>query len=89
MKINYDGLNNADPSQVAKAVFEQLDRLQGHPQGVLCASAAITFLLLCEHFKVEPQDVFVAAKNLLMDDRQGGRHEFGAVRLFVQNEITK
>jgi hypothetical protein len=89
MKINYDGLNNADPAQVAQAAFTQLDRLQGFKQEVLCASAAATFLLLCEHFKVEPQDVFVATKNLLMDDREGGRHEFEAVRLFVKHEITK
>ncbi len=88
-KLNYDGLNNAPPKEVAQAAFELLDRLQNHRQEVLCASLAAAFLVVCEHFQVEPQDVFVATRNLLMDEREGGRHEFGAVKLFVQHEIAK
>jgi len=87
VKLNYDGLTNADPARVAKASFKLLNELQNHDQGTICAASAAVFLILCERFKVEPQDVFTATKNLLVADRVDGRHEFGAVKLFAQHEI--
>jgi hypothetical protein len=88
---NLDGLVNAPPKAVAEISFLVIDGIQHHPTNPLAQAAGVaaTFLLLCEHLKVEPQDVFVATKNILLDEREGGSKHFEAVRMFVSNEIPR
>lgn len=89
MRLNPDLLNNMPPEAVALASFEVIDALQRHhlyPANQVGALAA-TFLLVCSHLKLDPQDVFTATKNLLMADRYAGRQHFNAVKLYVENEI--
>lgn len=88
-RFNYDGLNNAPPEEVALASFRLLEVLQDYPAPTQAAATAAAFLLLCEQWKVPPQEVFVATKNLLTDDRHGKAPHFNALRLYLQHEITK
>lgn len=88
---NLDGLVNAPPQAVSEITFRIIDALQDHHKTPLAQAAGVAagFLLLCEHLGVEPQDVFVAAKNILMDERHGGSKHFEAVRLYVKYEIPR
>ena len=88
-RIDYDGLTNAAPSAVAQAAMQVIDQLQNHRSHVQAAAAAAVFLVLCDHFRVSPQDVMTATKNLLFDDREGKRPEFAALRDYVRYEIRR
>lgn len=88
-KINYDGLVNAQPQQVAHATMVLLHELQNHQPPVQAAALAATFVLLCEHYGVEPQDVMTATKNLLLAEGQGKRPEFGAARDYLRYEVRR
>lgn len=81
-----DGLVNAPPQAVAETTFRVIDAVQVHPPMVRASGIAAAFLLTCERLKLDPQDVFVATKNILLDEREGGSKHFEAVRLFVENE---
>lgn len=86
-KIDYLGLVNADHERVRHAAFRIIDAIQTEPSFTQTAAVAATFLLLCGHFKVDPQDVFVATKNMLAQDRNDGRWEFEAVRNYIRYEV--
>lgn len=88
-RISYDGLNNAPAQEVADASFMVLSTIQTLPQHIQCAATAAVFLMLCEHFRVPAQDVFVATKNILMDEREGQSLSFNTCRLYIQHEIAK
>ena len=89
MARNIDGLVNAPPKAVAEISFLVVDSIQHHHKTPMAQAAAVaaTFLILCERLRLNPQDVFVAAKNILMDERNGGSKHFEAVRMYVKNEI--
>jgi len=90
-KINLDALNNAPPKEVAEASFEIIDRLQHRHSTPHIQAAAVcaAFLVLCHRLRIEAQDVFTATGNMMADEREGGRAEFQALKLYVDNEIAK
>jgi hypothetical protein len=87
--FDYQGLTNVSPQKVARASFLAIDRFQEFEPHEQAAAAAVVLLTICEACAVEPQDVFVAVKNLLMDEREGKREQFRAVQAYVENEIAK
>lgn len=90
MALRKDRLNNFQRKEVAESTFLLLTRLQDHPSDTQIASACAMFLLLCEEFKIEPQDVFVAVKNALARPREiDGEDCFRAVRLYITHELNK
>ncbi|MET3601146.1 hypothetical protein [Martelella mangrovi] len=90
MRANvYEALINADRVKTATATFHCIDALQRfhEDRGVQTNAAAILFILLCERFQLNQQDVFTVAKNLLNthDDRLGT--EFEAIRMYLREEL--
>lgn len=86
--FDYMGLTNAAPQRVARLSFLVLNEIQeGKPHEQVVA-AAVVFLTICEALKVPPQDVFVATKNLLNDEREGGREQFRALQAYVDGELA-
>jgi hypothetical protein len=83
------GLANMSPQTVARGTFRALDRLQDYKPHEQAAAAACLLLIICETCGVEPQTVFVPVKNLLLDEREGGREQFKAVRMYAANELAK
>ena len=90
-KVNLDAINNAPPKEVALASFEIINALQNHYDRphVQAAAACAVFLVLCQQVRIEPQTIFTAVSNILSDEREGGRDEFEALRMYVANEIIK
>jgi len=82
-----DGLNNADLEVVAQAAFRIIETLQDSKSHVQAAATAAAFLILCDRYRIEPQEVFRVAQKMLLDDVNGGRFEFRAMRLYAQHEL--
>lgn len=86
MKLDRDRLNHAAPADVAEAAMAVIDALQTRRPEAQAAGAAVAFLAVCEHFRVEPQDVMVVTKNILAA-RKDSTAEFRAVVAYVTEEL--
>ena len=84
--MNRDLMNNADPAAVATATMVVIDKLQHEQPHVQQMAVAALFVLLAEHWGMEPQDVMVATKNLMIGV-DGKRAEFEAVALYLEAEL--
>ena len=84
--MNRDLMNNADPAAVATATMVVIDKLQHEQPHVQQMAVAALFVLLAERWGVEPQDVMVATKNLMIGV-DGKRAEFEAVTLYLEAEL--
>jgi hypothetical protein len=82
-----DELNNADLQASASTAIKVLNGLQDSRPGEQVIGACATFLLLCEHYGVPAQDAFTVTKNAMNDADRRLVPEFGAVRLYVENEL--
>lgn len=88
-KFDYDKLVNADPKGVAIASVIVIDALQSQAPHIQASAIAASFVTLCEYYGVNPHDVMVATKNLMLGDKNGRRPEFGAVRDYLRYEVVK
>ena len=82
----YHNLSNAPLDKTAEATFAVIDRVQDivpTQQGAALAALAAAFLLMCRRFRVEPQEVFVAAGNMLATEAP----PFRAVASYLRNEV--
>jgi len=80
---------NADASAVVNRTVTLFDRLQLHrdkERNILALACA--FILLCSALRVDPQDAFVAAKNLMVDPLRpdGKRHGFAAMEMHLRDD---
>lgn len=85
-RFDRDLMVNANLRHVANASVAVIDRLQAYAPHEQIAGAAASFILMCEHFGVSPQDAFATATNI-MNQAEGRRAEFEAVRLYLENEV--
>ncbi|MFN4278328.1 MAG: hypothetical protein ACK4FJ_18700 [Ferrovibrio sp.] len=84
--MNRDLFNNANLKDVGIAAMSVIDRLQLHQPHVQMAAAAVVFLGLSEHWGIPAQDVFTAVKNMI-NDGEGKRPEYTAVREYIRHEL--
>lgn len=84
--MNLDKINNADPESVAKAAFAIVDRLQLYPSHIQPLAAAAVFVIVNEVLKLNEQDTFTTAKNL-MSTKEGRRPEFAAIKDYTKYEL--
>ena len=85
-RFNRDLFNNANLHQVCLGSMAIIDRIQSEPPHVQMASMAATFLMLCDHWKVKPQEAFTAVTNM-MNHAEGRRVEFDAVASYIAEEL--
>ena len=85
----YEQLINAPRVGTATATFHLIDTIQRFHEnrGLQVGASAILFILLCEHLKVDQQDVFTAAKNLLNSHDDALGTEFEAIREYLKHEV--
>ena len=84
----YDTMINAPRTSVALGSFHLLSTAQDfRTPGIRLASATSLALLLCEHYKVDPQDAFTVANNLMNDHDDRGLTDFEAIRLYMKEEM--
>ena len=85
----HDQLVNAPRTDTALATFHLLDTLQAfhHNRGLQINAAVLLAVLFCEHLKVDLQDAFTSAKNLLNSADDHLATEFGAIRWYLREEV--
>lgn len=86
-KFNRDAMNMAKPREVSRASLLVLNTLQDVRPEVQIMGAATVFLELAEFLGVAAQDAFTATKNLI-NDQDGKRVEFKAVRAYLEGELN-
>lgn len=84
---------SADKAHVATLcvlAFDGMSKVYKRKTEQLMALAA-SFVLLCEACGVEPFDVYVAAKNLMVDERHCERrdHRFAAMKYHLETELLQ
>ena len=87
--VIYDQLINAPRETTALATFHLLDTLQNweHNRGVQINAAILLAVLMCEHLKVDIQEVMTTAKNLLNTHDDKLTTEFEAIRWYLREEV--
>jgi hypothetical protein len=86
MKFDRDLLANANVRQTANSTMAIIDRIQSLAPPQQAAGLAAAFILLCERYSLEPQDIFTLTSNI-MNHAEGRRPEFLAVRDYMENEL--
>jgi len=86
--VNRDKMINAPSEAVAQAAMQCVDRLQHHPAAIQSVAAAAVFLEVCHAHRVQPQDVYTVATNMMADTIHGQRPEFRALRLYTKHELA-
>jgi hypothetical protein len=87
----YDQLVNARSRRAGTAAMAVINALQDFiedERGAQAIGIAAAFLLFCERFRIEPQDVFTATRNLIARSEGDTRKDFQAVRDYLTNEVT-
>lgn len=80
-------MNLARPSKVAQVTLGVLNSLQNWTPEEQVLGAAAVFLHLADFWHVPPQDVFVAAANIMSSKDGATRPEFRAIRPYMDNEL--
>lgn len=85
MKLDLDRLGNIPVREAARATMAVIDRLQDLTPEQQMAGITACFTLACEHYGINPQDMFTYSNNI-MHHADGRRPEFQAVRQFMKGE---
>lgn len=86
----YDRVVNVPAASAGQAAMGVIDALQHYierDKGAQAVGLCSAFLLFCERFGLQAQDVFTATKNLMNAAEGDVRKDFDAVRLYLQNEV--
>lgn len=86
----YDRIINADGARAGSAAMAVITALQDYienDKGAQAVGLCAAFLLFCDRFNLEPQDVFTATKNLMSRAEGERRKDFEAVKLYLLNEV--
>lgn len=79
-------LINVNRVGVAHSSFRLLDSIQTEEPALQLAASAAYFLLLSEHYKQDPQEVFTITKNLMRRHDDSLNTEFEGIRMFLKEE---
>jgi hypothetical protein len=86
-KLVYDLMVNAEPVAVSQAAMAVADGVQAYKPEAQVMGAAAFFIILCEEYKVNAQDVFTATKNLMASERLDVIPQFNAAREYIKGEL--
>lgn len=84
--MNLDRFNNMNVRKAAQASMHIINAIQQMPPEEQVAGMASTFLLLADHNRMTPQEMFAVVANI-MNHADGRRPEFAAVAQYMENEL--
>jgi len=90
--LNPDRINNADQGQVAALTVGLFDSLQRNPvREHRLVALACAFVLLSRAARVNAQDVFTAATNLMVDETTSERMtpQFAAMAFHLEEDLVR
>lgn len=84
-----DQLNNISRPETANHTFRLLTVQQNVPAHIQLAGAAAMLHLLCEHYKIAPQDVWTVVTKLLArrELTEDANKHFDTVRDYIRYEL--
>lgn len=83
-----DHLNMITSQKAQQVAFQVVNSLQTEKAGHQVAAVAITFLLMCERYNVDPRLVLDKTKRIAYDALSEGRGEYiRAIKNYVQEEL--
>lgn len=83
-----DQLNMITSEKAQQVAFQVVNSLQSEKPGHQVAAVAITFLLMCERYSVDPRDILDKTKRITYDALSEGRGEYiRAIKHYVQEEL--
>lgn len=85
-RYNNDRFANMRIKDTTKATMTIIDAIQLLKPEQQLAGIAASFLLLCERYEREPQDIFVLIKNI-MKGADGRAPEFKAVEMYMREQL--
>ena len=85
--LDFDEVMNAATPEVTRASMELIDRMQSFSPGIQALALACTFKTLCEIAKVEPQEIFNYAGNIMGDLSGPHRVGFRAMKTYMKKEM--
>lgn len=83
-----DQLNHVSPVRVTKAGINVVDALSDYPKAVQLQVLASLNLLVCEQLNRDPRQELERAGRLLRDGDGQFRPEVGALRAYIDGELT-
>lgn len=84
--LNRDEMNLVPVKEAATSTMRVIDAIQLLPPHLQVIGVVAAFKMLTERFKVDAQDAFTVADNV-MNHAQGRRVEFDAVRMYLEKEV--
>lgn len=84
--MNHDLLNLIPSKRAANCTMSVITAVQNYQPHEQVVAMAATFLLLCEHWNVDPRDALLTARRII-NHSEGKRPEFAAVRDYMAGEL--
>ena len=85
-KLNRDLMGMAPVKQSATSTMRVIDALQDLPPHLQMIAVTASFKLMADRFGMPVQDAFTMTDNI-MNEAEGKRPEFAAVRMYLENEV--
>lgn len=86
MKFDLDKMNNANPSAVAQAAVQVIDRVQDGSPEVQVLGLGAAYLAFCKRVGVDPAEAFRAATNMVASKHRDN-HGFRTLGFYVEHEL--
>jgi len=84
--INYDRLNNLNPSDVIQTSLQQVSETQFENQELQSVSFAVTLMMFCKRHSIDVGDAFTVANNILAS-RHGQEQHYRALADYMRYEL--
>ena len=88
-RFDRDLLNNLATKKAATATLKALDAIQRLTPEEQVAGLAAAFLLVCEGYKVPPQDAYRITTHMMNHHNERGLSEFDAVRSYLEADVFR
>ena len=83
-----DQLNMITSQKAQQDAFKVINALQSEPAGHQIAAIAVTFLMVCQRYKVDPRAVLDKASRIAYDAFSEGRGEYiRAIQNYIREEL--
>jgi len=87
--MNPDQLSMLDPAVSALVAFRVIDAVQSDTPATQVGAISTLFLLLCEHYRVDPRDALALGDRLLMDKDHTRTEHANALREYITRELAR
>ena len=85
-RFDHDVLNMVPARKTSHNTLGVINAVQDHSPEEQVAAIAATFLLMCEHYDIEPRQALTVSSRII-NHSEGKYPEFAGVRDYMENEL--